>query len=111
MNDEDVIKLPLTKKPEQSDEKLFSVVRGMKCWHSNFLVDEKLDHVECGKCGEHLNPMYVLQQLANSETREHELLMNRKLQLKDASSKLKWKCGHCDKFNDMSKPYKWRAIK
>ena len=31
------------------------------------LVDPELDTVECGKCGEKLNPMFVLQEIANKD--------------------------------------------
>ena len=106
---DDIIKLPVKQKAKHTSEKLLAVVHSVKCWHGNYLIDKNLEYVECGKCGKHLNPMYVLGKLADEEDRDHWELKNRKALLKEASDKLKWKCGHCSKFNDMTKTAKWRA--
>jgi len=35
-----------------------------KCKHTKFIVDESLNEVECGICGEKLNPIWVISQMA-----------------------------------------------
>lgn len=105
-----IIKLPLKSK-DRTPERLLKVVGKVKCQHGQYMVDDKLDHVECGKCGEHLNPMWVLKQIANTETREHRAHMAIKRKLKEVKAKSKWKCGCCGKFNDMTQVAKWRGIK
>jgi len=101
-------KFPNTKKRSNQAGKVF-LVKETKCFHGEYIVDERLDHVECGKCGEHLNPMYVLKRIAMEESREHEALYNINIALEDAAKKTKWKCGHCGKFSDIRLPARIRG--
>lgn len=40
-----------------------------RCAHNKFLIDDSHDRVRCGICNEGLNPMWVLMQLCNKESR------------------------------------------
>ena len=95
--------------PEKDNDRLF-VVRPTKCRHGRYAVDESENTVECTICGERLNPMWVLRDLAAEESRDHHRLAALKLALADARSALKWKCGHCHRMNDMTKPMRSRRI-
>ena len=105
-----VSKFPKRRKdPNAETDRLF-VVRPTKCLHGRYQVDDSLDAVECAICGERLNPMWVLRDLAANESRDHQRLGALKRALADARSALKWKCGHCHKMNDMTKPLRTRGM-
>jgi len=76
MTDEKVKRLPVRFKTALGEKRtLFSpyeVGKPSACTHRNFLVDERSAVVECGQCGEKLNPMWVLQQLARDDARFHQ---------------------------------------
>lgn len=73
------------------------------CMHNRFILDTSLDAVTCGICGEKLNPMWVLENLAIRESR-YEIRI-RKLQKTEekTAAKLRCKCEHCGK---MTKIYR-----
>ncbi len=68
-----------------------------KCSHNKFIVDESLEHVECGLCGKELNPMWVLSQLCNVEARFNLKFKHLNKQLALAEKKNRCKCEHCSK--------------
>ena len=73
-----------------------------KCQHNKFVVDTQLGYVKCGLCGEHLNPMWVIEQYANAEHRlfkQFEYLTGLNQELKD---KTKCKCQHCGKMTSIA---------
>ncbi|MBO4120269.1 hypothetical protein J5T34_05885 [Cupriavidus gilardii] len=66
------------------------------CQHrAGFTIDEKLDAVECTACGERLNPMWVLQQLARAETRWHNHAAQYQDEMKRLAERSRTKCEHC----------------
>jgi len=73
------------------------------CQHNKFQVDSRHSTVECGLCGEKLNPMWVIEQFCN---KEHRLFMQldflRKL-AKKAEIKNRCKCEHCEKMTRIQK--------
>lgn len=66
-----------------------------RCKHNKFLVDEELGYVECGICGEHLNPIWVISQLCNREARAWVKLNDLNKLAIEASQKNRCKCEHC----------------
>lgn len=75
--------------------------------HQPYEIDEELDTVQCGTCGEKLNPVQVLKSLYQHENR----LEWRWQELKQAIEKLKFKfarqnrvrCEHCQKLTKIAK--------
>ena len=67
------------------------------CRHSKFLVDETLDYVECGLCGKHLNPMWVLGQLCSRESLAQQRVDSLHEIAKNIEGKVRTKCQHCKK--------------
>lgn len=72
--------------------------RRKQCFHSKFTVDEDLEIVECGLCGEKVNPYYVIRRLASEESRfvwRYKELSALKTKLE---KKTRTKCQHCKQF-------------
>lgn len=59
-DDDNVTSLPVRFK--QPPDENFTLVQGKTyaCFHGPFIVDQAKAEVECEKCGEKLNPMWVL---------------------------------------------------
>lgn len=76
-----------------------------RCIHTKFKVDETLEHVECGLCGKQLNPMWVLIQFGNTESRYFHRINMLKDQAEKAKAKAKnrCKCEHCGKMTKIQK--------
>ena len=73
-----------------------NVVRpNFKCTHPEILVDQSLSHVECGKCGEKLNPIWVLGRYATEGNRYSMRWEAIKKVIEKAEKKNKCKCQHC----------------
>lgn len=99
---DDIINIGVRKKHVDPDRTLESVLVG-DCSHPRFIVDKRLNEVECAVCKERLNPIWVLGQIANQESRVADR-RNRLIALvKKLSSKVKYKCRSCGKMNDMSR--------
>ena len=65
------------------------------CKHNKFIVDPQLGYVECGICGEHLNPMWVVGQYANGEHRLFKQFERLKRLAEETKGKTRCKCEHC----------------
>ncbi|HHG3329084.1 TPA: hypothetical protein ACPVYZ_004250 [Vibrio parahaemolyticus] len=65
------------------------------CKHNRFTVDTQLGYVKCGICNEHLNPMWVIEQYANSEHRLFQQVNRLSALTKILKDKTKCKCEHC----------------
>lgn len=72
-----------------------------KCQHTKFIVDEAENLIECGICGEKLNPVWVVAQLAANEHRAIRHLEEIQEVTKKAIAKTKCKCMHCHKMTDI----------
>jgi ribosomal protein S27E len=72
-----------------------------KCQHTKFIVDEAENFIECGICGEKLNPIWVVMQMASSEHRAIRNLEEIEEIMKKALAKTKCKCQHCNKMTDI----------
>ena len=79
------------------DKVILERVHGFKCAHNKFKVDTELDYVECGICGEHLNPMFVLSQLCGREARANKHYDYLVDIAEKTANKLRCKCEHCQR--------------
>lgn len=97
----DVHQLPV-KPPVVDTGKVLQLVAGMRCWHRRFIVDDTLDTVECRDCGEKLNPMYALKQLAQNENKYHEYHARYHDEQQRLAERSKTKCTHCGQMTRIS---------
>lgn len=68
-----------------------------RCQHNKFILDESLEKVKCGLCGQFLNPMWVLRQLSTKENRYHMRIIELHKIAEKAEAKNSCKCEHCQK--------------
>lgn len=75
----------------------------IRCQHNNFIVAPSLNTVECGICGKELNPIWVLEQLCNKESRANRRVQQLQ-QMADAAIKMnRCKCEHCNQMTRIKK--------
>lgn len=84
-------------------ENVLKKVHGFKCQHNKWLVDDKLAYVECGICGEKLNPMWVIGQMCYRETRANMRIAELDRTAELAANKNRCKCQHCGKMTKIQK--------
>lgn len=97
-----VLTLPV-KHRDNTTERVLTEIAGVKCFHRRFTIDDKAQEVECRDCGEKLNPMYALTQLARQETKYHELHERYQDEMTRLAERSKTKCQHCDQMTRISK--------
>ncbi|GAB2889496.1 hypothetical protein GCM10027202_17620 [Microvirgula curvata] len=68
---------------------------GKLCHHHRVMVDEAKANVTCRDCGEKLNPVWVLSQMAKKESWQRNHIMDMHRAAEKAASKLRCKCEHC----------------
>lgn len=86
------------------DERILKLNRfSVRCSHNKYIVDPKLNTVECGICGEKLNPMWVLTELCNQEQRAYRRLQVLNEQAEKAIAKNRCKCQKCGKITRIQK--------
>lgn len=73
------------------------LVHTYTCRHGHFLVDEKAAEVECGLCHAKLNPIWVLGQLANDDSRLRHDWAYLKAEARLLRGRVRTKCDHCGK--------------
>lgn len=110
MDDDDKIKrLPVKFKPQVPEERTlvrpYEVAKFGGCLHlfCGYVVDEALAEVECGKCGAKLNPMWVLQRLANEDRRMAESQERYQDEQRRLAERSRTKCDHCGKMTRISR--------
>lgn len=96
-----VFTLPV-KQRDNDTERVLTEVRSYDCFHRRFVIDDHLQQVECRDCGEKLNPMYALAQLARQENRYHELHARYHDELHRLAERSRTKCQHCGKMTSIS---------
>jgi hypothetical protein len=74
-----------------------------RCRHNKYIVDPRLNVVECGICGDQLNPMWVLEQLCNQEQRAYQRLQSLNEQADKAEAKNRCKCEKCGEMTRIQK--------
>lgn len=94
-NDPNVTVLPVKKR--EPLENVLSVVHPYKCRHPHFEVDEKLAEVTCRACGEKMNPMWVLIQIAYNERVLADRLLSLRTECRLLEGRVRTKCEHCKK--------------
>lgn len=77
--------------------------KGRICTHGPFLIDPNLQDVECGSCGEMLNPMYVLGRLAGEETKFHSYQKQYQEDMARLKERERTKCQHCKQITKISR--------
>jgi hypothetical protein len=100
----DVHELPIRPRRDLGEERVLRAVHTGQCWHHHgFTVDDQLAEVTCVGCGEKLNPMWVLGELARRENRYHELHARYHDELKRLADRSRTKCEHCDQMTRISR--------
>lgn len=106
-DDDNVTKLPVKyKKAAPEDRTLvrpWEVQRHGQCLHGVYVVDQTKLEVECAKCGEKLNPMWVLVDLCNKDATMHEAQKRYAEEMKRLDERSKTKCHHCGKMTRISR--------
>lgn len=95
----------LKQKPLQTENKPWhktpKAKNGLTCYHSSVLIDRNMAYVECEDCGEHLNPMNVLNRLATEENRFEQRRKDMEAERLAWDAKSKTKCRHCGKMTEL----------
>jgi len=73
------------------------------CQHKSLLIDKALWYVECKKCGEKVNPIYWLAEIANKELGLEWRIDELTKKYNTFKEKFRRKCEHCGKFNTIRK--------
>lgn len=98
-DDDNITRLPVRfQKPPDESRTLFQpweVGKPSACYHDAFVVDEKKDTVECAKCGERLNPMWVLQYLAGRDRNMADSWKRSQEAMHRLQERSRTKCEHC----------------
>ncbi len=79
------------------------VKRPTKCDHLNVLVDEVLWRIECGDCGEQMDPIAYLVRLAKKEVVAEYRLTELNRAVEETRTKLRAKCVHCGQFTPIKR--------
>lgn len=74
-----------------------------RCRHEHFIIDEAKAEVECGGCGEKLNPMWVLGNLCSRDHRFHQAHKTYDEQMAVLASRSRTKCSNCGKMTRISR--------
>lgn len=84
-------------------EQVLKKVTSFKCQHNQFLVDPEMAYVECALCHEHLNPMWCMVQLCNTEARAIKRLDWLNNESAKAEKKNRCKCEKCGQMTRIQK--------
>ena len=100
---ENVKALPVKMRRDLGTDRTLTPVPAGSCLHRHgFTVDETLAEVKCKSCGEKLNPIWVLHQIAHAESRFHELHARYHDELKRLNERMRTKCEHCGNMTRIS---------
>lgn len=90
------IDFSLARKNRDSSDKPVLEEKVGGCLHyGSYLVDSKAEFVTCKQCGERLNPIWVLGQLARNESRYRNQVANHRKVSKELEGRNRTKCQHC----------------
>lgn len=73
------------------------------CLHRRTVVDAAARRVECSDCKASLDPIDVLEMLANEETRYEQLSATNARMAAVLDEKRRFKCAHCGRFTDVTR--------
>lgn len=102
---DDVTKLPIAFKApaDTEDAPVLERVAHKKCWHEGtYEVDEAEAEVTCSRCGEKLNPMWVLARLSDAEHRYHRARQSYQDEMRRLAARSRTKCRCCGKMTTIS---------
>jgi ribosomal protein S27AE len=104
LDPDNVVRLQ-TEFKQPAPEGRYLVRAPLACSHFNgpFLVDEKAAEVTCGRCKEKLNPMWVLGQLVQKESRWHEHFERYQDEMKRLAERSRTKCRRCGEMTPISR--------
>jgi hypothetical protein len=108
-DDDTVRRLPVRFKSPVPEERTlvvpYEIGRPPKCGHfmTSFIVDPAAAEVECARCGEKLNPMWVLAKLATEDRRMAESQARYQEEQKRLAERTRTKCDHCGKMTRISR--------
>lgn len=108
-DDDKITKLPVKFKTPQAEDRTlvfpWEVHKGGGCGHHfvHYIVDQALSEVECGKCGAKLNPMWVLVQLANQDSRYEEGQKRYQEEMERLNERSRTKCFNCGEMTRISR--------
>ncbi len=110
MKDDKILRLrpPSTKRGADTDKTL-QIVRDFSCRHRWFVVDETKNEVECGECGERLNPIWVLEQFAIKETALACTRDRLARKVDELKGRTRYKCGSCGQMNNLTETLRFRT--
>lgn len=106
---EGVTRLPVRfKNPLPEDRVLvrpYEVGKVDRCGHllTQYIITEAEADVTCGRCGEKLNPMWVLSQLATHDRRYADAAARYKDDQKRLAERSRTKCDHCGNMTRISR--------
>lgn len=101
MTDDKITPLPVKFKERDAGERMLVVTAG-KCLHGLYSIDETLLHVECRKCGERIDPMTVLVEMANHESMWSETGQRFQEEMKRLAERSRTKCERCGHMTGIS---------
>lgn len=90
------------KEPGKEQKRVLEVVYP-RCFHGPFLIDPEAGEVTCKRCGEKLNPMAVLQRLANKESEYRRVAETYQEQMRRLGERSRTKCQHCGKMTRINR--------
>lgn len=96
-----ILYLPVRKKTVE-DVPLTVVPQSSGCQHFRTVIDYRLDQVKCADCGERLNPMWVLQRLANEDRILRDRWATLKAEVHLMRERKRFKCRACGHTNPIT---------
>ena|SRR5271166_6226952 len=107
MDDDNNIKqLPVKFKrpiPDRTFLRPYEVGKIDKCWHRQFIIDPAKAEVECAECGERLDPMWVLTQLASQDHTFNATSRRYHDEMKRLDDRSRTKCYNCGAMTPISR--------
>lgn len=108
--DDNIHRLNVRRKPDQSEKPPITAVKNFKCRHNNIIVDEARSEVECADCGQLLNPVAILVKFAHQDDNFYWRREALRKEVESYEDRLRFKCGKCGQVNNITKPLRTRTL-
>ena len=95
--------MPRKASPDRFGDRTIIDTTSFECQHNKYELDNQLDRVFCGICGEGLSPIWVLEQFMNKESRTIENIRRLEKIEVETRNKLRCKCEHCEKITGIDR--------